>query len=318
MRTKKTDKLRRAWERNRVLYLCIMASALAHFIALVSFGPIWPARDRHLKPRAVKTVSLKLAPRMAALPRPAAKGPAAPPVPAPVPPKTPEKARAAEYAIVQKRAQEVAKKFEQRAAERAKDVLADRSKEAMEWAAREVVAYEETLDREEAGEVGYRRIIDLTTSSDSQISRLLDYYKMQIKYGSRIVSDFNLQFTSGWLFTKGQIRNYLSRHTVTGPRQILNSMPPGAAAITLRESTEGTARSYIEPTIAALAALLDAEEKYFSSTKVSPEELECLVFKPVWRFRRPAFTVAKAEKKGEQKTESRIQNPGDSVQKSVF
>lgn len=298
MRTKKTDKLRRAWKRNRVLYICILASVIAHFIALVSFGPLWPARDRHLKPRAVKTVSLKLMPRTSARPRPPVKAPEAPPIPSPIP-KMPEKARPAEYAIPQKRAQETAKKFEKNAAERAKEVLEDKSKEGMEWAAQELAAYEETLAKEEAGEVGYRRIIDLTAISDTQISRLLGYYKMQIGYGSRDASDFNLQFTSGWLITKGQIGNYLSRHTVKGARQILSALPPGAAAVILRESGEGTPRPYIEPTITALGALLGAEEKYFSSTKVSPEELECLVFKPVWRFRRPSFTVVRAEKKGE-------------------
>ncbi|MEJ2744852.1 MAG: hypothetical protein P8123_04070 [bacterium] len=304
---KTTGKLHRAWERNRALYLCILASALAHFIALVSVGPLWLARDRRLKPRQVKTVSLKLAPRTAARPRPPAKPPEAPPVPSPIP-KIPEKARAAEYAIIQKRAEAIAKKFEKQAAERAKEVLADKSKEAMEWAAQELAAYEETLAKEEAGEVGFRRIIDLTQSSDTQISRILDYYDIKIGYGSRTVNDFNLQFTSGWLLTKGQIGNYLSRHTVKGARQITRSMPPGAAAVALRESGEGSARPYIEPTVAALGALLDAEEKYFSSTKVSPDELECLVFKPVWRFRRPSFIVARAEKKGERKTGSRIQN----------
>lgn len=305
---KTTDKLHRAWRRNRVFYLCLLASAIAHFIALVSFGPVWPLRGRHLKPRAVKTVSLKLAPRMAARPRPPVKAPAPQPVSSP-PPRPPEKARPAEYAVVQKRAQAIAQKFEKHAAERAKDVVADKSKEAMEWATQEMAAYEATLAKEEAGEVGYRRVIDLTASSDPQIIQILDHYKMQIKYGTRIVSDFNLQFTSGWLLTKGQIRNYLSRRTVMGSRQILKALPPGAAPVTLRESAEGQARAYIEPTIAALAALIDAEEKYFSSNKVSPDDLECLVFKPVWRFRRPAFIVARAEKKGEQKTESRIQNP---------
>lgn len=304
MKMKTTDKLRRAWRRNRVLYLCLLASILAHFIALVSFGPIWPLRGRHLKPRAVKTVSLKLAPRTAPRPRPPAKAPAPQPAPSP-PPKAPERARPAEYAIPQKRAEEVAQKFEKHAAERAQEAMADKSTEAMKWAAQETAAYEETLAKEEAGEVGYRRVIDLTQSSDPQISKLLDYYKMQIGYGSRTVGDFNLQFTSGWLLTKGQIRNYLSRRTVAGSRQILGSLPPGAAAVTLKESAEGPARTYIEPTIAALAALIDAEEKYFSSTKVSPEDLECLVFKPVWRFRRPAFIVAKAEKKGEIKKEER-------------
>jgi hypothetical protein len=252
----------------------------------------------------VKTVSLKLMPRMAARPRPPVKAPEAPPVPSP-PPKKPEKARPTEYAVVQKRAEAIAKKFERRAAERAKEALADKSKEAMEWAAQELAAYEEALAKEETGEVGYRRVIDLTASSDLQVSSILGYYKMQIGYGSRTINDFNLQFTSGWRLTKGQIRNYLSRRTVKGAREITRSLPPGAAAVTLRESGEGAARPYIEPTVAALGALLGAEEKYFSSTKVSPEELECLVFRPVWRFRRPAFTVVRAEKKGGQKLESR-------------
>lgn len=307
MRTKKAAKVYRAlseaWERNRVLYLCVLASVLAHFFALVSVGLPWRARESRLKPRAVKVVSLRIMPKVVAPAHPEEKRPSAPTVRAPAEPaprKAPEKvsAREAERDLARRRSQEVMGKFARPPAVRARDVLLEKGKEARAWASRELAAYEESLTQEEAGEVGFRRVINLTKSSDSQISRLMEHYKMKIRYGSRAVTDLNLQFISAWLLTKGQIRNYLARHTVAGSRKILASLPPGVSEVALRESGEGAPRSYIEPTIAAVAALLAAEEKYFSSTGASPEELECLVFIPVWTYRGPAFTVARAEKKG--------------------
>lgn len=286
-----------------MLYLCVLASVLAHFFALVSVGPPWRARESRLKPRAVKVVSLRIMPRMVAPAHPEEKRPSAPTVsapPAPAPRKAPEKVytREAERDLARRRSQEVMGKFARPPAARARDVLLEKGKEARAWASREFAAYEESLTHEEAGEVGFRRVVDLKASSDSQISRLMEHYKMKIGYGSRAVTDLNLQFTSAWLLTKGQIRNYLARHTVAGSRKILASPSPGVSEVALRESGEGAPRPYIEPTIAALAALLAAEEKYFSSTGASPEELECLVFMPVWSYRGPAFTVARAEKKG--------------------
>lgn len=304
MRTKKAARVYRVlserWARNRVLYLCVLASALAHFFALVSVGPPWMAWKRRLKPMAVKAVALRIMPRAVAPAHPPAKGPPAPPVRAPAPGKAPEKVymRKAEREPARMPSQEVTSKFARSPAVRAGDVLLEKGKEARAWASREFAAFEEALTHEEAGEVGFRRVINLTKSSDSQISRLMEHYKMEIGYGSRAVTDLNLQFTSAWLLTKGQIMNYLARHTVAGPRKILASLPPGVSEVAFRESGEGASRPYVKPTIAAIEALLAAEEKYFSSTGANPEELDSLVFTPVWTYRGPAFTVARVEKKG--------------------
>jgi hypothetical protein len=305
VRTKKTAKAYRILSerrsRNRVLYLCLLASALAHFFALVPVGIPWMARQSRLKPRAMKAVALRIIPRAVAAARPAAKGPPAPAVhapSAPAPRKAAEKVytREAEGGLARRRAEGGLGKFARTPAVRARDVILEKGTEARAWASQELAAYEEGLAHEEAGEVGFRRVIDLRASSDSQISRLMEHYKVGIGYGGRNVTDLNLRFTSVWLLTKGQIRNYLARHTVAGSRQILASLPPAVSDVELRESGEGAAQPYIKPTIAALAALLAAEEKYFSSTGAEPEELECLVFTPVWSYRGLGFTVARAEK----------------------
>lgn len=292
--------LSEGWARNRVMYLCVLASALAHFFALVSVGPPWMAWKPRLKPRAVKAVALRIMPRVAAPAHPPAKAPPAPPVRAPALRKAPEKVsiRKAEREPARMPSQEVTSKFARSPAVRAGDVMLEKENEARAWVSREFAAFEEALTHEEAGEVGFRRVINLTKSSDSQISRLMRHYKMEIGYGSRAVTDLNLQFTSAWLLTRGQTMNYFARHTVAGSRKILASLPPGVSEAALRESGEGASRPYVKPTIAALAALLAAEEKYFSSTGVDPEELECLVFTPVWTYRGPAFIVARVEKKG--------------------
>jgi hypothetical protein len=46
-----------------------------------------------------------------------------------------------------------------------------------------------------------------------------------------------------------------------------------------------------------MAAIIAAEEEYFSSSKADPDGIERVVFSPSWSYKGPAFTVASAEKK---------------------
>ena len=309
MKTTTTQYKKRSgrWSRNRVLYLCLLASVLVHFFALVPVGLQRLTRLTRSKPRAVRIVSLKLAPRTSAGRRPPA---------AAAPRKAAEKApaRKAEGSRGRLSLEDVLGKYKRTTAVREKELPSGKSAEARAWVSQERAAYETAITREEAGEVGLRRIIDLRASSDLQIARLMGYYKMEIGYGSRVVTDLNLQFTSGWLFTKGQIRGYLARHTVAGARQILISLTPGMPNVELRESGEGATRPYIKPSIAALAAILTAEDKYFSSTETDPDKIESLVFTPVWSYRGVGFTVSRVENTAPQKGDA---NAAKDPQKSM-
>ncbi len=75
-------------------------------------------------------------------------------------------------------------------------------------------------------------------------------------------------------------------------------MPPaGPGVVSLAEPADGPPRSYLSPSVAALAAIIAAEERYFARSETDPEELDRVVFVPAWSFRGPRFTVASAEKK---------------------
>jgi hypothetical protein len=177
------------------------------------------------------------------------------------------------------------------------EVIGKKEMAAREWSSKEFDTVREKVKSQEEGAMGYSRIIDLRKSSDFQLGRLMELFKMEIGYGSREVTDLNIRFTNEWLFTMGQMRNYLSRRLHPERRRVLESITEGASGVALRESGEGEPRPYIVPTISAVAAILAAEDEYFAATEVKPEALDRLVFSPVWARGGPGFKVVSAEKK---------------------
>lgn len=301
---KRRTKIRRrrrgeGWQRYRVLYICIIASVLLHLCFIVSISPWWLGRAAKIKPRAVKVVSLKIKPRLAR-PRPPVKAPPKPEVKpverAPVP-KPVYTEKELERKLDRVRSKVVPEKFAKPKADQVREVVKRKEKAARAWVEREVDTFEERVEREAAGEVGYSRVIDLKRSSDYQVGRVMEHYKISIGYGSRKITDLNIRFSSEWVFTPGQLRNYVNRHNRSDSREIMAAVPSGEPAAALRESGEGSPRPYIEPTVDAMAAILIAEEEYFAETGSDPDKMERLVFGPVWTYRGPAFKVVKAEKK---------------------
>lgn len=287
----------------RVLAMCIAASLAVHLLTLFSFSPHWAGKPARVRPAGARAVSLRLKPRSAGGARAVAKTPAA--VKA-------AEARPAEKAAVRRNVygkEEMSRKLSQvlssPAAEksavtkgkRLKEVLSDRSTVARAWVSRESAAVEREAEEVEEGSVGYQRVIDLRKCSDFEVGRLMDQYKMEIGYGSRKVTDFNLRFTSEWLLTPGQFKN-LSSRAGRGARGIRAAAPPsGTAVVSLGEPGDGPARPYLSPSVAAMGAIIAAEEEYFSSSKADPDRVERVVFSPSWTFRGPAFTVTAAEAK---------------------
>jgi len=317
---KKRTRIRRrwrweSWRRHRVLYICCIVSALVHLMAIVSFSPWWLGKTPRVKPRKTKVVSLKIKPRPAR-PRPPVKAPPKPEVVRPVPTQPPPKpiytTRELERKLEKVRSEEVLKKFTQPKTVRAEEVFQRKQKEARRWVEREFDSLEKSIEREEVGEVGYSRVIDLKKSSDYQVGRLMDHFDMSVEFGRRKVTDFNIRFSSEWTFTPGQVRNYISRHAGSDSRKILDAFPGGEAEVELTESGEGHPRPYIAPTVDAIAAIIMAEEKYFSETGTDPEEIERVVFSPAWTYKGPAFEVTKVEKK----TAGTGQTPGADKEES--
>lgn len=290
-----------AWQRRRVLYICIIVSALIHLSIFVSISPWWLEKAPKVKPRKVKAVTLKIKPRRLAPPRVPAK---APPRPAVV--KPPERAPAPKPVYTEKqlkkslaavRSEEVPRKFARPKSARVREVIERKEKEARTWVDKEIDALDKMVEREEAGEVGYSRIVDLSESSDYQVGRLLDHFGMSVGCGSRKITDFNIQFVTEWSLTPGQIRNYLSRYDRSNYREITAAIAGATSDVALKESGGGPPRPFISPTVDAMAAILVAEEEYFASTGDDPDEMERLVFGPIWTYKGPAFKVVKSEKK---------------------
>jgi hypothetical protein len=296
---------REEWESNKLLCLCILISALIHVFAIVAVGHRWLARAPELKPTPPRVVSLRLplrpppgrpapvrpavtAPPAAAAARPAEKAPSPKPV------YTKEQL---DQKLAGVRSEEAVREFARPKTERVEEVIGKKEMAAREWSSKEFDTVREKVKSQEEGAMGYSRIIDLRKSSDFQLGRLMELFKMEIGYGSREVTDLNIRFTNEWLFTMGQMRNYLSRRLHPERRRVLESITEGASGVALRESGEGEPRPYIVPTISAVAAILAAEDEYFAATEVKPEALDRLVFSPVWARGGPGFKVVSAEKK---------------------
>jgi hypothetical protein len=294
--------------RRRVLAFCLAASFAVHFMVLFSFGPPWSGKPARLRPAGKRAVSLRLRPR------PAGGVPAAMKAPAAVKAAQaqPAEAKRAEKAPARRPVygtEELARKLSQvlspQTAEksaktketRLREMLADRQTDARAWVSREAGALSGEAAQAEEGVVGYQRVIDLRKCSDFEIGRLMDQFKMEIGYGSRKASDFNIRFTSEWLLTPGQYKNLSSRagRAARGKRA---AMPAAmATVVALSEPVDGPARSYLSPTVAAMAAIIAAEEEYYSSSKADPDGIERVVFSPVWSYKGPAFTVTSSEMK---------------------
>ncbi|MEI6634170.1 MAG: hypothetical protein WCP22_10190 [Chlamydiota bacterium] len=298
--------------RRRVLALCLAASFAAHFLVLFSFGPPWSAKPARLRPAGTRAVSLRLRPRPAGGAPSAVKAPAAVKAAQAKPAEKAAQAKPAEKApgrrpvygkeelsrkLSQVLSPQTAEKSAKTKEARLREILADRQIDARAWVSREADVVSGEAAQAEEGAVGYQRVIDLRKCSDFEIGRLMDQFKMEIGYGSRKVSDFNLQFTSQWLLTPGQFKNLSSRagRAVKGKRAAMPAA--GTAVVALSEPGDGPARSYLSPTVAAMAAIIAAEEDYYSSSKADPDGIERVVFSPVWSYKGPAFTVTAAEKK---------------------
>ncbi|HOE28333.1 MAG TPA: hypothetical protein PK696_11690, partial [bacterium] len=305
----KTGGRERSWReaerrrRRRILFVCLAASLAVHLAFLFSFGPRWFGKPPRVRPAGGRRVSLTLRPRA----RDAA------PVKAPAPLKAPE-AKPAEKPPVRRPvygaeeirrklsrvlSPEIAEKSVKAKETRLREMLQDRETMARTWVSKtsEALRVEEALAEE--GTVGYRRVIDLRKCSDFEIGRIMDVFKMEVGYGSRPVTDFNLRFTSEWLLTQGQMRNLASRVGVKRRGKRPPMPPAGPGAVSLEEPTDGPPRSYLSPSAAAVAAIIAAEERYFAQSETEPEELDRVVFVPAWSFRGPGFTVASAEKKAQ-------------------
>ena len=294
--------------RRRLLYACIALSALLHMIFIFSFGPWWERRmPRPVRKRA-KVVSLRIRPRrprVAAPPKARPKAPAKPAPSRPVP--RPKKAapvtkpvyttKELAKALAVVRSEAVSKRYARPKKVMIREAIGRQRMEARKWTEKEKRTLEKRIAREAAGLVGYSRIIDLTKSSDYQIGRLMDQYKIDLGYGSRKIRDFNIPFTSEWLFTPGQLRLLAGRRGRRDYREISDWIPRGKKSVALRESGEGKPRVYIAPTVDAVAAIVLAEDDYFRTSGEKPDELDALVFRPVWTYKGPAFEVVRAVKK---------------------
>jgi len=282
--------------RNRVLYICLLVSALAHLLLIISVTPPWGAWKPRPKPRRAKPIALKLVTRAAVAPPPRAQAPAPKPVRPPAVRPAPQKAPPLkpEEKLARKGVGRISPKFDRSPAARTKEVMREKETEAADWVAGEFSSYKKSLARIEEGDVGFRRVIDLKGETDPQLEKLMEYFGMKLGYGGRVITDFNLHFTSAWLLTGKQIEHYLAKHPLAGSRRILAAIPSNPADVSLPESGDGKMQPYIEPTVKILAEILSAEGRYLSSHKIPAGELECLVFKPVWTRRGPAFEVVRS------------------------
>ena len=174
-----------SWRRHKVLYICLIVSVLVHLAAIVSFSPWWLGRATRVKPRKVKVVSLKIKPRPAR-PRPPVKAPPRPevvrPVEKPPPPKPVYTKKELARKLEKVRSEEVLDKFARPKTVRAQDVIQRKQKEAHLWVDRELDSLEKSIAREEAGEVGYSRVIDMKKSSDYQVGRLMDHFNISVEH----------------------------------------------------------------------------------------------------------------------------------------
>ncbi len=298
----------RAGERRqlrRILYICIAVSCVAHLAALFIITPPWARKAAPPRPVGGKSISIRLRPRPAggAPAAPKARAAATPAAPKPVRAKPEEKpvrrarayrpeelVRALKDAVSPAEMEKAARTKE----ESLKDTLAEREAVARGWVSGEIKAADADAERAEEGTVGYERVIDLRQCSDFELGRLMARFKMEVGYGGRKVSDFNLRFTSKWLLTPGQYRNLISSAGVGVRGGRPAAIPAGASVVELVEPADGPPAAYISPTIAAMAAIISAEEEYISLSKADPDRLERLVFRPVWTFRGPSFAVASA------------------------
>lgn len=287
--------------RRRILSVCLAASLALHLVGLFSFAPRWFRETPRIRPAGARRVSLTLQPRPR---RPA-------PAKAPAPVKAPEAqpvekapARRPVFAAEEMR-RKLARVLSAEAAEksvkgketRLREMLAERETVARTWVSRNAEALRTEEELAEEGTVGYRRVIDLRKCSDFEIGRIVDQFKMEVGYGSRTVTDFNLRFTSEWLFTPGQMSNLVSRVGRARRGKRMPAPPAESGVVSLGEPADGPARPYLSPSVAAMAAIIAAEERYLAQSKADPDKLERVVFVPAWSFRGPGFTVASAEKK---------------------
>lgn len=288
---------------HRLMVICLAVSTLIHFLILFSVTPIWPFKKR-IHPRKVRTVSLKIRPRPAppAISRPRKKPPEEPP-PIPKKPIYTEKE-------LEEKLERVRPKRKIRPTDRVEQVIKKKREETKAWVDEKVRKVEDETRKIESGEVGYSRVIDLRGSSSYQVSRLLEDFGMEIKFGNRPVSDMDIKFTTEWLYRPEQIRDYLYRHAGLGTRKIVSSLDPSAGIVSLRESGGEKSRTFIMPTVKAIAAIVVAEEEFFSRSKADPEELEKLVFTPRWSFRGASFEVTVVEKKTDRKNATPSPAPG--------
>jgi hypothetical protein len=285
-----------AWKSHRLLTICIIVSALIHLLFIFSFGPWWMRLAPRVKPTAVKAISLKIKPRRV---------PPAPPVKAPPKPKEKvppvRKPVYTEQELEQKleniRSETIAEKYVRPKVARVSEVVEKKEKEAVTWVDQEVKELDKEIEQVEEGEVGYSRIIDLTKLSDYQVNRFMQSFGMGVGYGRRRITDLNIRFTTAWLFTPGQIKNYAGRYGRESYREVSKVIAGKEKVVSLSESGDGPPRPYIMPTIEVMRAIIFAEEHYLDSTGVKPDELDKLVFSPVWTYRGPTLEVVRAEKK---------------------
>ncbi|MDD5556571.1 MAG: hypothetical protein PHN82_04880 [bacterium] len=290
-------RLRAGWRRHRLISVCMLVSLIAHFIVLFSTPPWWRRRPPP-PPRPTRSIALRIAPRPVP-PRPAPPAAPAPPVaPRPLPPRrrgyTPAEM---ERRLEPVRSREITERVARPPAERVREVMREKESAAREWAKIEFETVRQRIRRIEEGAVGFRRVVDLRKTPEHQIARLMEQFDMEFGFGAREVTDMNIRFTAEWILTPPQVRNVLARRPSASRRAIVEAIPRRAAEVAFQESADGPPRSFIRPTIRAVAAILAAEEAYFSETGDDPERMERLVFAPVWTFRGPGFRVVEAERR---------------------
>ena len=278
--------------------VCLGVSVLFHLFLLISVTPVWLGKERKIEPKKTRMLSLKIKPRPL------------PPTLAPRPPMTEKKEEVVkpvkkpvytEEELNEKlkrvRSQKSFRRQEVSRGTRVKKAIAKKETETRDWVEERYRKFDQLSRKTASGEVGYSRVVDLSQSSSYRVSKLLEDFGIEIKFGRGPSRDINIKFTTIWRTRPGQIRDYLRRRSNLDKGKIIASISPGSSVFELSESGKGEEGPYIVPTIEAVAAVVKAEDEYFAANQVDAKELESLIFTPIWSFSGPAFTVSSAQKK---------------------